>query len=277
LEVICDAYNLDCGHAFCRGCVNAYQRHGVNDVCPYCRAPLPPSVSVSVKKCREMNVRIVQHIKDGNMLMVKVTHTLMRNHANRAVQTDPNSAKARVYLGVCLYGIVCKDADNAEREFHEAIRCDPNDARAHYGLGHIMHSVRKDYDGAEREYRESTRCSPNQAFYHLGLGGLLHDTRKDYDGAELEWREALRCDPNCEVARLCLAWILLYVRKDYDGAEREYREALRCTPNLQNRLRLGVAMSQTPRMAKLPFIIMGFMAALYGGGWSIMQRMVGFG
>ena len=33
---------LPCGHSFCTGCVSELRSKGVSDVCPLCRAPLPP-------------------------------------------------------------------------------------------------------------------------------------------------------------------------------------------------------------------------------------------
>ena len=33
---------LPCGHAFCTECVAELRKKGVSDVCPLCRAPLPP-------------------------------------------------------------------------------------------------------------------------------------------------------------------------------------------------------------------------------------------
>ena len=34
--------SLPCGHAFCTECVAELRKKGVSDVCPLCRAPLPP-------------------------------------------------------------------------------------------------------------------------------------------------------------------------------------------------------------------------------------------
>ena len=42
LEPPREPMRLPCGHSFCTGCVAELRKKGVADVCPLCRAPLPP-------------------------------------------------------------------------------------------------------------------------------------------------------------------------------------------------------------------------------------------
>ena len=42
LEPPTNPTSLPCGHAFCTECVAELRKKGVSDVCPLCRAPLPP-------------------------------------------------------------------------------------------------------------------------------------------------------------------------------------------------------------------------------------------
>jgi tetratricopeptide (TPR) repeat protein len=267
LEPIVGAYELDCAHTFCRGCINAYKKYGVNDVCPYCRTPLPPGADYSLDQCYQMEARMKRYEIEGHLKKFKIAHRLQLHHAQKAVKADPNIAVAHFFLALGLRhvnndsegaiaayheAIRCdpdstefnahhnlgnllkdarKDVDGAEREYRKAIRCFPNYVGAHFKLGELLHTVRKDYDGAEREYRKAIRCDPDDADTHSNLGILLKDVRKDYDGAEHEYREALRCDPSHANAHCNLGGLLHTVRKDYDGAEREYLEAIRCEPN----------------------------------------------
>jgi Flp pilus assembly protein TadD len=230
LEGIVDAYALDCGHMFCRGCINAYKKYGVNDVCPYCRAPLPPGFEYSFGQCLQMYARILRYKADGDMKRVNVAQRLQLHHAQKAVKADPNHTIAHFYLAVGLER-VNNDIDGAINEYREALRCDQNDTESHYNLGVLLENVRKDYDSAEHEYREAIRCNPNYAMAHGNLGSLLMCVRKDYDGAERGSREALRCDPNDAHAHANLGILLMCVHNDYGGAERELREAIRCDPN----------------------------------------------
>jgi Flp pilus assembly protein TadD len=262
LEPIADPYELDCLHTFCRGCINAYKERGVNDVCPYCRAPLPPGAELSVDECHKMTARIGRYKAAGDEKRAAISKRLLLHHAQRAVKADPMHETARFYLAKgleatkdfegavreyretiqinsgnagthCNLGFLLtrlQDYDGAEREYREAVRCDPNDADAHTNLGKLK-DVRKDYDGAEREYREAIRLDPNKPQTHNNLGKLLHTTRKDFDGAEREFHEAIRCDPNNAPAHFNLGCVIMVSRGDCDGAAREFREALRIDPH----------------------------------------------
>jgi tetratricopeptide (TPR) repeat protein len=230
LEDIVDAYTLDCAHKFCRDCINAYKEHGVNDVCPYCRAPLPPGFAYSLDQCHQMGARVNRYEAEGITKKASITRRLQLHHAQKAVNANPKDASARFYLALGL-DAVNQDFDGAIREYRLAVQFDPEYGPAHYNLGILLENVRNDYDGAEHSYREATRCEPDDSSAHNNLGNLLENVRKDHDGAEREYREALRCDPNCGDAHYNFGILLHTVRKDYAGAEREYREALRCDPD----------------------------------------------
>jgi Flp pilus assembly protein TadD len=227
LEPFADPYELDCGHTFCRGCINEYKTHGVNDVCPYCRAMLPPGAAQSLDECHKMAARIRRYESVGDTKRMGISERLQLHHAQRAVKADPKDATARFYLALGLE-VVNKDFDGAEREYRETVRCDPNHMFAYFNLG-VLLSARKNYAGAEREYREAIRCDPNHAGAHYNLSVMLN-VRKDYAGAEHEYREVIRIDPKNAAPHVGLG-ILLRARKDYAGAERECREAIRCDPD----------------------------------------------
>ena len=265
LERSIDPYELECKHTFCRDCINQYKKHGVNDVCPFCRSPLPPGIEEIIDQCHKMSARIQRYEFEGNKKKLAITHRLRLHHAEKAVKADPKHSIARVYLALGLEDVsqdyegaireyresilfepnhylahlklgvllndVREDYDGAGREYHKAIRCNPNISCTHIMLAYLLSNVREDYDGAIREYREAIRCDPNNDKAHLNLGNLLNTVRKDYDGAAREYREAIRCDPNHSSSHAKLGELLNTVRKDYDGAAREYREAIRCDPN----------------------------------------------
>jgi tetratricopeptide (TPR) repeat protein len=228
LEPYADPYQLDCGHTFCRGCINEYKERGVNDVCPYCRAPLPPGAAQSVYECHKIGARINRFRETGDKKRFVVAMRLQLHHAQKAVKADPKSPMARYYLAFGLYAQ--KDFDGAEREYREGNRIDPNDYKSHLNLGVLLMDVRKDIDGAEREYREAIRCNPGCAMAHSNLGSVL-GARKDFKGAEREFLAALRIDPDFANARCNFGVLIMQTSGDCEAAAREFRSALRSDPH----------------------------------------------
>ena len=61
LEPPTNPTSLPCGHAFCTECVAELRKKGVSDVCPLCRAPLPPGR----EKLYELAFRVWQKIRNA--------------------------------------------------------------------------------------------------------------------------------------------------------------------------------------------------------------------
>ncbi|PKP57053.1 MAG: hypothetical protein CVT89_05130, partial [Candidatus Altiarchaeales archaeon HGW-Altiarchaeales-2] len=129
-------------------------------------------------------------------------------------------------LGALLANL--KRYEEAEKEFREAIRINPNDAEAHNNLGNLLADLNR-YEEAEKEYGEAIRINPNYTEAHNGLGILLSDLKR-YEEAEKEYREAIRLNPDYAGAHFNLG-ILLVNLKRYEEAEKEYGEAIRINPN----------------------------------------------
>lgn len=73
-----------------------------------------------------------------------------------------------------------KRYEEAEREYGEAIRINPNLAEPHNNLG-ILLQILKRYEEAEKEYKEAIRLNPNDLQGHVNIINLLI-TQKRYDG-----------------------------------------------------------------------------------------------
>ncbi|CEG11502.1 hypothetical protein MSIBF_A1490001 [groundwater metagenome] len=87
-----------------------------------------------------------------------------------------------------------KRFEEAEKEFREAIRLNPNYADAHNNLGNLLIILNR-YEEAEKEFREAIRLNPNYADAHNNLGNLLKNLKR-FEEAEKEFREAIRINPN---------------------------------------------------------------------------------
>ncbi|MDQ3818455.1 MAG: tetratricopeptide repeat protein [Acidobacteriota bacterium] len=121
----------------------------------------------------------------------------------------------------------------AETEFREAIRLNPNDVTNHAALAEVLSRQSKMAE-AEKEYREILRLKPDAephyaAAVHYNLGKALGDEKK-YAESEAEYREAIRLDPNLGSAHMNLGLVLFWQNRVTE-AESELREAVRLSPN----------------------------------------------
>ena len=127
--------------------------------------------------------------------------------------------------------------------FEEAIRINPNNAKAHYLLGYLMNELREDiksrneYKEAIRinpnyveECRKAARINPNDAEAHNYLGILLFYLEGFDEEAEEEYREAIRINPNYIKPNHNLADLLLNLER-FEEAMDCYNELIRINPN----------------------------------------------
>lgn len=98
----------------------------------------------------------------------------------------------RYNLGVTLWAQ--SNLKEAELEYRESLRLDPNYIEEHNGLGNILIGIGKPKE-AETEYREALRLQPNSAPTHYDLGLTLNSLDRPKE-AEIELKEAIKCDPN---------------------------------------------------------------------------------
>ena len=120
-------------------------------------------------------------------------------------------------LGISLYraGLY----EEAEREFRDAIKINPNLSETHYNLGLFFEHLNR-YEEAAEEYREAVRISPDyfEAHYKLGVLFFLLDRYKE---SEKEYKEVIRIDPNLPAAHYSLGVLLEHHLERYDEAKKE--------------------------------------------------------
>jgi tetratricopeptide (TPR) repeat protein len=220
------------------------RKFGFTDLCPLCRAGLPPGPAPT----RDEGVRLAvaaEQMQTGSTLQHQryaEAVVLLR----QSLAEDSSVAGAQYALGKALEG-GCKDAeiDAAEAAYRAAICIDPKLADAHYNLGVLLKNERRDIDGAEEAYRMAICIDPKNAKAALcNLGGLLQTDRKDIDGAEAAFRAAICIDPKNAIAHLNLGMLLHTQRKDIDDAEAAYRAVIRIDPKHAKALcNLGVLLA----------------------------------
>jgi len=80
--------------------------------------------------------------------------------------------------------------EEAEQQYLETLRINPNDPEAHYSLG-ILYTKQGKREEAEQQYLETLRINPNHADAHYNLGILYIDRQRVTDAVK-HFREFVR-------------------------------------------------------------------------------------
>src|SRR5881392_969748 len=138
----------------------------------------------------------------------------------------PTSARAHVNYATELQE--AGRADEAAKEFSEAIRLNPGSAKAHVNLGSLL-TAKGELDAAENRFEQALRIEPKNAEYHSGYAYLLDQLgRKDQAAAECE--TAIRLAPKSAQAHYGYG-AFLEKHGQPEEAIAKYRQALQCDPN----------------------------------------------
>ncbi len=146
----------------------------------------------------------------------------------------------------------------SRRAFEDALKFDPNYARALAGLAWVEGQIYRNIDArpehlerAEEFARRAQAIDPRLAETHLALGTVCAD-KYDYAGAAREFRIATQLDPDNGFAWDNVSWVLTYEQPPEPiEAEKAAREALRLQPTLyQAYYHLGRALIQQQRYAE---------------------------
>jgi tetratricopeptide (TPR) repeat protein len=138
----------------------------------------------------------------------------------------PNSARAHVNYATELQE--AGRADEAAKEFSEAIHLNPGSAKAHVNLGSLL-MAKGELDDAKSHFEQALRIEPTNAEYHSGYAYLLDQLgRKDEAAAECE--TAVRLAPKSPQARYGYGAFLEKHGKA-DEAIAKYRQTLQLDPN----------------------------------------------
>jgi tetratricopeptide (TPR) repeat protein len=153
------------------------------------------------------------------------------------IRKNPNDYKAHFQLGNLLHDL--KKYEEAEKEFREAIRLNPNDEKIHNDFAILLEDLGR-YEEAEKEYREAIRINPNVAQIYTNFGAFLQRLKR-YEEAEKELKEAIRINPNFAGAHANLGTLYLTLER-HNEAEKEYKEAIK--NNLKDaRIYLGLGIT----------------------------------
>ena len=156
--------------------------------------------------------------------------------ASRArAQVSPASAE-KYAEGVKL--VESRRFHDALKVFEEALRLDPNNARAHRGLGRVYRET-KHYEKARVAYQSAIGVKPDYAVAHYELGKLQYQFLKDYEGAQRSFREVLKLDPGTDGGKAAKHLKASYVKHgealfrqhNYQEAVARFRSASQVDPS----------------------------------------------
>jgi len=143
-----------------------------------------------------------------------------------ALKLNPNHAKAHNNFANLLK--VLGDPGEAIKHYQAAIRKDPGYAEAHNNYANLLAQLGRP-DDAIREYREAIRINPDLAEPHNNLATVLAD-HGEFDEAIQQCREAIRLKPGFPEAHHNLAGVLA-ARGRLAEAIREYRATIGLRPD----------------------------------------------
>jgi tetratricopeptide (TPR) repeat protein len=137
----------------------------------------------------------------------------------------PTSARAHVNYATELQD--AGRADEAAKEFGEAIRLNPGSAKAHVSLGSLL-TAKGEFGEAQSHFEQALRIEPKNAEYHSGYAYLLDQLgRKDEAASESE--TAIRLAPKSAQAYYGYG-AFLEKHGQPEEAITKYRQALQMDP-----------------------------------------------
>ena len=209
-------------------------------------------------KSLEMSIRTLEEVGNKKELIEnKFVLALIQDYIGRteeaekeykeAIRINPNLAEVHNNLGNLLYNL--KRFGEAEKEYKEAVRINPDHAKAHNNLGILLYNLKR-FEEAEEEYKEAVRINPDYAEAHNNLGILLSDLKR-FEEAEKKYRKAIELKDNLPDKGAKVhnnLGVLLYNLKRFEEVEKEFKEAIWVNPNLaEAHNNLGVLLGNLKR------------------------------
>ena len=107
------------------------------------------------------------------------------------------------------------------------------DAKEFFNRGNLFYNLNK-FEEAEKEYREAIKINPDYADAHNNLGALLQNLKR-YEETEKEFREAIKINPNYANAHYILGFLLEELKR-YEEAAIFLKKALQINPEFKSEL-----------------------------------------
>jgi tetratricopeptide (TPR) repeat protein len=125
------------------------------------------------------------------------------------------------------------DYDSAIGDYNEAIRPNPQDAKAYYNRG-LARQAKGDYDGAIADFTRSIELKNPELHLPYTNRGIARKAKGNYDGAMGDFNEAIRLNPQYAKAYAGLG-DCYYDRKQWREALKAYEQCLALPAGTENR------------------------------------------
>jgi tetratricopeptide (TPR) repeat protein len=168
------------------------------------------------------------YLDEGNAAMQATKLADAEKDYNEAVKLAPDDARVHIALGN-LYVFEHKPGP-AQIEYMKVIEIDPKNPAAHVALGNL-YLDQEQYRLAEEQYRAAIVLDPSRGNYYLQLADVLRREGRAGD-AENAIRTALGLDPQSAQAHLALANLLKTVPGRETEGEAELAAARALDPKL---------------------------------------------
>jgi tetratricopeptide (TPR) repeat protein len=145
--------------------------------------------------------------------------------ARRAVELDNDLAMAWVSLGLVNYSV--GKLDEAAENFNRALRLEPLNADAYYGLAKVA-EAQKNSGAAESAYRKAVEIRPDRMYYDE-LGGLYYRTGRTRE-AMRAFQKSIELAPDSYYGYSNLG-AAYYAEGDLAQAATQFQKALQIQPD----------------------------------------------
>jgi TolB-like protein/DNA-binding winged helix-turn-helix (wHTH) protein/Tfp pilus assembly protein PilF len=162
---------------------------------------------------------------------------LAKAAALRALELDGGLAEAHTSLAYVTMAYDW-DLEPAEREFQQAIRCNPGYATARHWHAHCLLAAGR-LEEASAEMRQAQNLDPLSLPVNVGVGWCSYFARR-YDDAINQYRKTLELEPNFALAHQTLGMALAQ-KHDYPKAIAEFQTALTLSGGASAAASLGYA------------------------------------
>ena len=146
---------------------------------------------------------------------------------SEAIRLNPRSVKAHVNLGSLL--MAKGELDEAQRHFEYALRIEPRNAEYHSGYAYLLDQLGQK-DQATSECETAIRLAPKSSQAHYGYGAFL-EKHGQPEEAIAKYRQTLKLDPAHVDAHIDLG-SLLFEKGETTEASEHFRKASALNPKL---------------------------------------------